>query len=452
MGVKRLQMYSGHEISLFCVCSEQSDIEYLKSKGIDYCVHDNRPLSAKFEYGFKQAIKKDFDYMLRLGSDDLLDHHIFSKYYNYLMKEGIDYFGMKTIGLVHYDSLDSCIYKYNTHRTDMILGGGSMLSKSLCLKFADIPLYNKRAINRGLDLASETEIKKHAKLVIVKTDKPMLIDVKSKTNIWDYRFTAQRMPKVDYSELTHFISQEEDSYLRRNTIKCIAVIPVKGRLPLLRVTIERLLNKNGCYKVICVGETKEERLTCEAAGAEFIEYENKPLGKKWNAGFLKAKEYNPDCCLFVGSSDWVSDNWIDYCTQYIKQYDLIGKPDFNLLDYGKELRLCHWTGYRDLRRQNEPIGIGRILSKRILDKLGWKPMDDKLDNSLDWSMYQKVLLHSGKIKLLRTDDIESLSLSTNKWENKHKFEDHWTGRIPSVRIKNTFEFLNTHFPEAFKLK
>src|SRR5690606_24137998 len=183
-------------------------------------------------------------------------------------------------------------------------------------------------------------------------------------------------------------------------------------------------------------------------GGLFVEHENKPLGKKWNAGFLEAKKYNPDCCLFVGSSDWVSDNWIEYCSHYLKNYDLIGKPDFYLLDYGRRLRVCHWAGYTDKRRSNEPIGIGRILSKRILDKMGWKPMDDKLDSSLDWSMYQKVLLYSGAVKLINTTDIKSLSLSTSAWENKHKFEDHWNNKLPSKRLD---ESLLKEFPESYEL-
>jgi len=368
MGVERLKLFSGHEIDLFCVGSPD-DSEYLKSKNIDHCIFDNTILSKKFDYGFKEAIKKDFDYLLRLGSDDLLDHNIFSKYYDDLMKQGTHYFGLKTIGVVDSKTFDSCVYKYNTHRSDMLLGAGSMMSKWLCMQFETKALYSVKNINRGLDFASETEIKKHAKITLVKTDKPMLIDVKSDVNIWAYKFVSNRMPKINYEDLTHFISIEEDLYIRKNATKCIAVIPIKGRLPLLKHTIRRLYRKNGIFKVICVGETKEEKELVESEGGLFVQHENKPLGKKWNAGFLEAKKYNPDCCLFVGSSDWVSDNWVEYCSQYLKNYDLIGKPDFYLLDYGRRLRVCHWLGYTDKRRANEPIGIGRILSKRILDKI-----------------------------------------------------------------------------------
>lgn len=452
MGVKRLQMFSGHEISLFCVCSEQSDIDYLTSKGAEFCVHENKPLSSKMDFGFKQALKKDFDYMLRLGSDDLLDHVIFNDYYNKLMAAGVPYFGMKTIGVVEYSTLESIIYRYNSK--DRILGGGSMLSRSLCLRFEDTPLYSKRPLNRGLDDASEQQIKTVCTPVSVTTKFPMLIDVKTSDNIHPFVFVAKRMARLPFETLTHFLSTEEDRYLRLKgaPFRVVAVIPVKGRLPLLKETISRLMTKNRVFKVICVGDGEDEKQLAESLGADFVHHANYPLGRKWNVGFLKAKEYLPDACLFVGSSDWISDNWIDHCEPYMIDYDMTGKPDFNLLDYGKTLRMCHWAGYKDDRRKGEPIGIGRLISRRILDKLGWQPMDPKLDSSLDYSMWQKVLNSGGKVKLITSDEIQSLSLSTEAWENKHKFSDHFANKkgVESTKMEPT-KFLSEHFPEAFTL-
>lgn len=443
MGVERLKMHSGHDVSLFCVVSEDSDIEFLKSRNIDYCVHVNSPLSDKMQFGFQNAIQKDFDYLLTLGSDDLINHDIFPKYYNELMNRGVEFFGLKDICVLDSKTLECTLYKYLQSKSDVLLGAGRMLSKGLCNKLIGKTVYNARKKDRGLDMASETEIKKFVKPIFVKTNKPELIDVKSDTNIWGYRMIAARLPKLDYKRATEFISIEEDRYLRKKEVKIVAVIPVHGRLPLLKQTIRRLYQKNGVFKVICVGSENEKAL-CESEDAEFILHENKPLGKKWNAGFMAAKKYNPDGCLFVGSSDWLSDNWIEYCSAYM-DYDMIGKPDFYLIDYGDSYRACHWSGYTDPRRSNEPIGIGRILSARILDKMAWQPMQDKLDSSLDWSMYQKVLSLNGKIKLITDSDIKSLSLSTNKWENKHQFSQHWTGKLPSKRIDPNF--LINIFPE-----
>lgn len=230
-------------------------------------------------------------------------------------------------------------------------------------------------------------------------------------------------------------------------MKVVAVIPVKGREPLLKYTIRRLYEKNGVYRVICIGDKEKE--VCVSEGADFIEFPNNPLGAKWNAGFLKAKNYNPDACLFMGSSDWVSDNWLEETTPFLDKWDIIGKPDFYMLDIQEELRACHWLGY-DGSRAGEPIGIGRLISKRILDRLEWKPMDAALDRSMDFSMYHRVLGLGGKVKLVTHDSIKSLSISTGKWENMHKFEDHWRDIVPS---KTNRIYLNKldGFPEYKEL-
>jgi hypothetical protein len=280
----------------------------------------------------------------------------------------------------------------------------------------------------------------------------MLVDIKTKENLHAFAFVASGMKRVVMEDLTHFLSVEEDTALKTKgrNLSVAAIIPVKGRLPLLKHTITRLIKKNGVKNVICVGDESEKDF-CEKLGADYVVHENFPLGKKWNAGFMKAKEYNPDACLFVGSSDWISDNWIDYCCKYMSSYDMIGKPDFYLLDYGKQFRLCHWAGYQD-RRKGEPIGIGRMISSNILDLMNWQPMDPKLDSSLDYSMWQRVIEKGGRIRTLETDEIKSLSLSTDAWVNKHRFEDHWNNKkgVESEKMEPN-NFLTESFPEAHNL-
>ncbi len=232
----------------------------------------------------------------------------------------------------------------------------------------------------------------------------------------------------------------------------VAVIPVLGRLTLLPYTIERLLKKNGVVKVICVGKDEREKTVSELAGAKFLYHDNEPLGKKWNHGFQWAREFSPEAVLFAGSSDWVSDNWLAHMMQY-REYDLIGKPDFNLLDIGplNKLRMCHWAGYEG-ERKGESIGIGRVISARILDKMNWKPFNDAKHNCMDSQMQEKVIARGGKLKLVTSEEIDSLSLSTYKWTNKHVFNEHWMNILPSTHIQNPRTWLRTRFPEALNMK
>lgn len=230
--------------------------------------------------------------------------------------------------------------------------------------------------------------------------------------------------------------------------RVIACMPCHGRLPLLKHTIERLYKKNGVFKVICAGGTEEEE-TCLKAGADFILHPNKPLGRKWNAAFQAAEKYMPDACLFVGSSDFISDSWISVLSPYMNDFDLVGLPNCYFADIGSEIRAVHWPGY-DNYRKGESIGIGRMISARVLSKINYAPFDPKLDSSLDYSMIGNVNKH-GCCKTITADDICSLSISTNKWTNLHKFDQHWFGMLKSEKIKEPIPFLMKHFPEAFQI-
>jgi hypothetical protein len=229
--------------------------------------------------------------------------------------------------------------------------------------------------------------------------------------------------------------------------KVVACIPVLGRRPLLKHTIERLYKKNGVHKVICTGHDPEDRKVCEAAGAEWVQYRNTPLGAKWNAAFQAAKKYNPYAVLFVGSSDWVSDNWCKVMMPHLQRYDIVGTAGCHFLHISDNNLLCYWPGYTG-RRQGESIGIGRMISSRLLDKMQWRPFNDLLDSSLDYSMMQRCNQLSGKVHLIDAKNLSSVSISTDIWPNKHRFFDHYNGRLPSHRIYKTGEWIARHYPEA----
>lgn len=253
--------------------------------------------------------------------------------------------------------------------------------------------------------------------------------------------------------------------------KVVAVIPVHGRHPLLKQTISRLLNKNGCHAVVCAGD-REDKDVCEQAGATYIIHDNRFLGQKWNACFLRAERMNPDAVLFMGSSDWVSDNWVPTMLSHLNsRTHMVGKSGCYLLDISdpyypsysewyrpkpiREYRLVYWPGYKygspidsTQNRSNESIGIGRLISKKGLDNIGWKPFHDKMHDSLDYCMHKKFRDHS---KIVYDKSICSMAVSTDRWSNKHTFEHHWDNTNPSKRIRDVHGFCRQHFPEYDKI-
>lgn len=223
-------------------------------------------------------------------------------------------------------------------------------------------------------------------------------------------------------------------------MKIACPIPVYGRKPLVELTVRRL-KESGVIPII-VGDEEFVKEIAEKYSVEFVHHPNKPLGSKWNAGFVASKKYDPDGVIFMGSSDWVSDSYLKEIKTLLEDYSFIGKLDCHFVDVSEEIRLLHWAGY-NCNRRGEPIGIGRVLRKDFLEKINWKPFEDHIDNGLDFSMWKKVLDHKEKTMILpvKTNEIELLSISTNKWINKHVFNHHWNGQ-KELNTKLTLDYLD----------
>jgi len=242
--------------------------------------------------------------------------------------------------------------------------------------------------------------------------------------------------------------------MAKKPFKVVAAIAVHGRLPLLEHTITRLYKKNGCHKVICSGDGQEEKKLCESLGAVWVHARNKPLGNKWNQAFFKAKEFTPDAVVFVGSSDWLSDNWFEIMRPHVERHGFAGVPGCSLIDINETLRGCHWPGYKGYRkeRESESIGIGRMLSSRLLNAIDYLPFDPVFDNSLDRSMKDKALLFGFTDFMVHDERLKALSISTPMWTNKHRFEMHWDGIIPSEKMPDVRAWSEDYFPEVIKLQ
>ena len=255
----------------------------------------------------------------------------------------------------------------------------------------------------------------------------------------------------------------------------VAVIPIKGRLPLVPHTIKQALKV--VDKVICILAHGPEEYDLPRVSEVVRVRRSAPLGERWNAGFEAAKHYDPDHVLYIGSSDWVSENWIEVMISHSENYEMVGVPGVNMLhlDYEvvirdedgnietnndlrryimkrrrskaghhtvevefKSMGLGRWDGYKD-ERKIEPIGLGRVLNRDFLKRIDYKPFKDKSRGGMDYEMFNL----TQNYKIINTPDIKCLSVSTNLWSNKHSFSE-------STAIKND-GFLDKWFPDAYKL-
>jgi len=91
-----------------------------------------------------------------------------------------------------------------------------------------------------------------------------------------------------------------------------------------------------------------------------------------------------------------------------------------------------------------------MLSRGLLNAIDWLPFDPAFDNSLDRSMKDRAKEKGFEDFMIHDDRFVSLSLSTKHWVNKHKFEMHVMGIIPSQPLAPE-PFLSTYFPEVYQI-
>lgn len=72
MGLNRLKRAGLYPVETLAVVSEHSMVPLCKKYGIDYVIYKNNPVGEKKNFGLTEAFKKKWDYLIELGSDDLL--------------------------------------------------------------------------------------------------------------------------------------------------------------------------------------------------------------------------------------------------------------------------------------------------------------------------------------------------------------------------------------------
>ena len=234
----------------------------------------------------------------------------------------------------------------------------------------------------------------------------------------------------------------------------VACMPVYGRRRVLSRTLTRLYQKNKIDKVICVGKGEKDKMIVERFGGEWVEAENNPLGHKWNEAFAAAEKYNPDACLYIGSDDWLQDDWFEVMMPYLKKYDMVGTPDFTMCDIRNGMyRVAYCEGYPPTsRRAGQPVGGGRMLSNKLLKGMKWRPFDEDWENSMDYSMKLHADKLGAKIKTLPRHKLIVLALSSDTWVTKHNYNEILEGSMCYEYDNETaMQLLEDKFPEAFSL-
>jgi len=224
-GIKRLQ--KKFDIDPVIIYSEKSMSSLIAKYKFEKYFHENLPLGRKFNFGIEMALKSEWDYLMTLGSDNLITDSLIELYKKY---EGKDAFGIDTAYLYNSETGEAGVFK-----NGYAIGAGRMLARrvvetqtevyrvmylqsvagketigkgrvrdlskeqaEMYIKLGAVKLIAKvrdnRKIyddeaNRTLDFKSDFNITcKGYHVGMIKTDEVYCLDIKSKVNIWPFDF------------------------------------------------------------------------------------------------------------------------------------------------------------------------------------------------------------------------------------------------------------------------
>lgn len=133
-GLVRLQTFAktqGITLSVLCVGSESSMEVLCKQYGFAYTHFKNDDLGAKKNHGLSEAMKiKGWQYLLELGSDDLIKNELLTLYKS-LFEAKVMYFCPSSIAFLN--SADGSCRKY---KSDTVFGAGRIFHRSVLQEVA----------------------------------------------------------------------------------------------------------------------------------------------------------------------------------------------------------------------------------------------------------------------------------------------------------------------------
>jgi len=231
--------------------------------------------------------------------------------------------------------------------------------------------------------------------------------------------------------------------------RVVAVMPVSGREELFPITIKRLFQQEDVHMdVVAVCDTPDEFILARASGAApMLAMNDETLGAKWQMGVEYASQGVPDAIMIVGSGNWFTNGWVKTLYPYLDDYDMVGSEAMYAYQIREKDRiLIHWGGYHTNGRKGDMLGAGRLISRRILDKVNWQIYNTSLNSALDRSITRKLRLHGAKTLTLPQGDEMILKVGSWKWKNINSFSKLWGS--PRAKTITDHEAVLKHFPEA----
>ena len=228
-----------------------------------------------------------------------------------------------------------------------------------------------------------------------------------------------------------------------SSIKIITAI--HGRIPVTKafcMASERIRNNFGIETfAVVTPDNKENIALCNEYKVNYITHRNLPLGRKWNmlVNYMKGIDFTH--LLVLGSDDIASDSFI---RNLPTEHDVSGVHD--LWFWGLNPKRTgfdtfgYWRGTR-----GRVGGVGRLISRGIIEALDFTPWPDDINCRMDGNMKKKIDAldmdvdwHSYSLK-----DHQSLLLDIKYEQNISSLSP----TLPNTRQERPEDVLYKHIPK-----
>ena len=183
LGLNRLRKHPDYDINVLAVISEESMIPLCEKYDVNWVMHENLPLGRKKNYGLKESLRFDWEYLIEIGSDDILKDEFLSLYP----------FDRDVLTLHDFIQIDTrtneCRRQTCRHA---YFGAGRSISRKAIERVKE--LWNDY-LNEGLDNFSTARLSRYGFMEKrIKSSEPVIVSLKGSVNIWPFRSVGIEYP------------------------------------------------------------------------------------------------------------------------------------------------------------------------------------------------------------------------------------------------------------------
>ena len=197
-GITNFAKNSSYDILLVACISEPESEKICIENGIEFVYAENKTPGYKWNRGLEFALKFDWDYLMIMGDDDIIDPDSW-QLINPLIENLNPYFGFDRIYFHHLATGDTMKYIIEEPHGG-IIGCGRFVHREVINKTGLLWLDEQET---GCDMISGDKIKKFTQPVIIR--ECCMVDIKTDLNIW--KFSQYKKKRIE-------LSDEEKEYVR----------------------------------------------------------------------------------------------------------------------------------------------------------------------------------------------------------------------------------------------